>query len=96
MPIMQKKDHELVICDMKSKMMDISISISWGDIARKYFKKSSSWLYHKMDGIDGNGKEGGFNEEEAAKLKESLYDLADRIKNCADKIDIPKDAESVE
>lgn len=96
MPKMQKKDKELVIYDMKSKMMDILISISWRDIAHTYFQKSSSWLYHKLDGIDGNGKEGGFNEEEAAKLKESLYDLADRIKTCADKIELPQDTESIE
>ena len=39
---------------MKSKLSDILLSITWRDIARRYFGKSSSWLYHKMDGIDGN------------------------------------------
>jgi len=84
--IMRKKKTEPIISDMKSIMSDIQNSVSWGDIASRYFHKSSSWLYHKMDGIDGNGGIGGFNQEEAAKLKEALYDLSKRINVCADKI----------
>lgn len=76
---------------MKQLMNDILIEISWREIATQYFGKSSSWFYHKMDGIDGNGGEGGFTAEEAAKLKDSLYDLAERIKKCADKIELPKE-----
>ena len=44
-----------LIPDVKSKMSDILVAISWREIARTYFGKSSSWLYHKLDGIDGNG-----------------------------------------
>lgn len=84
---MEKKNSKYVITDMKRRISDISIEISWREIARQYFGKSSSWLYHKLDGVDGNGGEGGFTAEEAAKLKDSLYDLADRIKKCADSIE---------
>lgn len=41
---------------MKQKMADLLIAISWADLSRTYFGKSNSWLYHKMNGIDGNGK----------------------------------------
>ena len=44
-----------VITDMKKKASDILLAISWRELANNYFHKSSSWLYHKMDGIDGNG-----------------------------------------
>ena len=71
---------------MKSKLNDILLSITWRDIARRYFGKSSSWLYHKMDGIDGNGGTGTFSEIEAEKMKEALYDLSRRIKAAADNI----------
>lgn len=70
--------------DVKQRMGDILVAISWREIARRYFGKSSSWLYHKLDGIDGNGGEGGFTPEEAGQLKAALCDLSDRIRRAAD------------
>lgn len=71
---------------MKMRLQDILLSITWRDIARRYFGKSSSWLYHKMDGIDGNGGKSDFTPEEAKQLQAALYDLSDRIRAAADKI----------
>lgn len=48
-----------VVADMKKRLADITLSVSWMDFANRYFSKSSSWFYHKMDGIDGNGGIGG-------------------------------------
>ena len=56
------------------------------DFANRYFSKSSSWFYHKMDGIDGNGGIGGFNEEEVEHLRGSLFDLSERIRRAAENI----------
>lgn len=75
-----------LIPDVKSKMSDILVAISWREIARTYFGKSSSWLYHKLDGIDGNGGAGGFTPEEALQLKGALCDLSERIRRAADSI----------
>lgn len=72
--------------DVKQKMSDILVAISWREIARTYFGRSSSWLYHKLDGIDGNGKMGGFTPEEVTTLKGALCDLSDRIRRAADSI----------
>ena len=71
---------------MKTRLQDILLSITWRDIARRYFGKSSSWLYHKMDGIDGNGGKSDFTPEEAKQLQAALYDLSDRIRAAADTI----------
>lgn len=79
-------DDPAVITDMKSKMKDILMSISWRDFANTYFQKSSSWFYHKMDGIDGNGGEGGFDEEEAEQMRGALIDLSNRIRRAAESI----------
>ena len=49
---------------MKQKLADLLVAISWADLSRTYFGKSNSWLYHKMNGIDGNGKPTDFTEEE--------------------------------
>lgn len=71
---------------MKQKMYDILLAISWADLGRNYFGKSNSWLYHKLDGIDGNAQPTGFSKEESDKLKRALIDLSDRIRRCADMI----------
>ena len=72
---------------MKKQLEDILISISWRDLAMRYFGKSGSWLYHKLDGIDGNKKPTEFTIEERYQLKGALIDLADRIRRAADTID---------
>ena len=57
--------------------------------ANTYFNKSSSWFYHKLDGIDGNGGVGGFTPEEAETLYGALNDLADRLRRAAENIKAP-------
>lgn len=74
------------IHDMKARLSDIQLAVSWRELANNYFGKSSSWFYHKMDGIDGNGGRGGFTPQEALQLKGALCDLADRIRRAADTI----------
>lgn len=75
-----------LITDMKQRMSDIYLAVSWREITRTYFDKSVSWFQHKMYGIDGNGGKGGFSEEEAEQLRGALYDLSERIRRAADKI----------
>ena len=72
--------------EIKDKLDDVLTAVSWRDFANTYFHRSSSWFYHKMDGIDGNGGTGGFTPEEAEQLRGALYDLADRIRRAADSI----------
>ncbi len=71
---------------MKKRLEDLLVAISWADLARNYFGKSSSWLYHKLDGRDGNGKPTSFSLEEQQILKGALVDLSERIRRAADKI----------
>lgn len=80
------KENPAMIADMKSRVKDILMSISWRDFANTYFQRSSSWFYHKMDGIDGNGGKGGFNEEEAEQMRGALIDLSNRIRRAAENI----------
>lgn len=78
------------ITDMKNVLSDILLAVSWRELSNTYFARSSSWFYHKMDGIDGNGGQGGFTPEEAEQLKGALYDLANRIRRAADGIKAPE------
>lgn len=68
---------------VKSALRDILVSISWADLSRRYFGKSNSWLYHKLDGIDGNGRPSELSEAERERLREALIDLSDRIRAAA-------------
>lgn len=85
------KKQDLLISDMKQRMSDIYLAVSWREIKRDYFNngKSMSWFQHKMYGIDGNGGVGGFTPEEAEQLYGALNDLANRIRRAADSIKAP-------
>lgn len=72
--------------NVKQRLQDILLSVSWRDIANTYFDHSASWLYHKLDGIDGNGGIGGFTDAEKEQLRGALVDLSDRIRRAADNI----------
>ncbi|MCH5235435.1 MAG: DUF5053 domain-containing protein [Muribaculaceae bacterium] len=75
--------NQNLLDDAKSRLSDILLAVSWRDISRRYFGKSSSWLYHKLDGIKGDGSKGGFTPQETEILKEALNDLARRISTAA-------------
>lgn len=78
--------NPVVISDMKKRIRDIQMTISWREFANTYFHRSSSWLYHKLDGIDGNGGEGGFTPQEAEQMRGALIDLSNRIRKAAENI----------
>ena len=71
---------------VSTQLSDIRLDITWSKIARRYFDKSASWLYNKMNGIDGNGGEGDFTYSERMQLRNALYDFSERIRKAADSI----------
>ena len=71
---------------IKSQISDIALDVSWAKIAKRYFGKSPSWIYHKFDGIDGNGGEGGFTVAEKIQLSNALFDFSERVRKVAEKI----------
>lgn len=71
---------------VKQKLTDIALDISMAKISTRYFGKSRSWLYHKLDGIDGNGKPTDFSLEEKETLRKALMDLSNRIAVCAESL----------
>ena len=73
---------------VKQQISDIIMDVSWAKISQKYFGKSSSWMYHKLDGIDGNGNQIDFTYSERLQLKNALFDFSERIRKAAETIDI--------
>ncbi|MDR1153992.1 MAG: DUF5053 domain-containing protein [Bacteroidales bacterium] len=74
--------------NVSAQLQDIRLDITWSKIARRYFGKSASWMYNKLNGIDGNGGEGEFTYAEKQHLKDALYDFSERIRKAADSIEI--------
>jgi hypothetical protein len=74
--------------NVSTQLQDIRLDITWSKIARRYFNKSASWMYNKMNGIDGNGREGEFTYTEKVCLKDALYDFSERVRKAADNIEI--------
>ena len=66
---------------IKHQLSDIILDISWAKISKKYFGKSSSWIYNKLDGSE-------FTYSEKMQLKNALSDLSERIRKAADSIEI--------
>lgn len=68
----------------RTKLNDILVSVTWGDLSRKYFGKPSSWLHNKLDAAE-NSRD-GFTDEERQQFKGALCDLAERIRRVAENV----------
>lgn len=71
----------------RQQLNDIILDVSWADISKTYFGKSASWIYNKLNGRDGNGGHGEFNEKELEALKNALFDISARIRKAAEKLE---------
>lgn len=69
--------------NVRKALSDVYEDINWAYLAKNYFGKSRSWLYHKFSGMN-NGKPDDFSDIDREKLKGALYDIADRLKKTAD------------
>lgn len=69
--------------NVRKALSDVYEDINWAYLAKNYFGKSRSWLYHKFSGMN-NGKPDDFSDIDREKLKGALYDIADRLRKAAD------------
>lgn len=69
--------------NVRKALADVYEDINWAYLAKNYFGKSRSWLYHKFSGMN-NGKPDDFNDVDRERLKGALYDIADRLRRTAD------------
>lgn len=64
---------------MAERLGEITDMVSMAYIAKTYFKKSRSWLAHKLNGNMVNGKPSQFTEEELKTLRYALSDMASKL-----------------
>lgn len=67
---------------VRQVLADIYEEVNWAYLAKNYFGKSRSWLYHKFAGMN-NGVADDFNDVDRERLKTSLRDMAMRINRAA-------------
>jgi len=80
--VLSKKDT------IKQCLSDIIMDISWAKISMRYFGKSSTWIYQKLDGFDDKGNKSDFTYSEKLQLRNALYDFSERIRKAAETIEI--------
>lgn len=65
---------------------DLLLAISWAYVSKKYFEKSASWIFPKINGYDDNGNVVVFTDNEIKTLKEAIKDLSQRLGSLAESI----------
>jgi hypothetical protein len=70
---------------VRQVLADVYEEVNWAYLAKNYFGKSRSWLYHKFSGMN-NGVVDDFSDVDREKLKSSLLDIAERITIAANKL----------
>lgn len=71
---------------MAERLGEITDMVSMAYIAKTYFKKSRSWLAHKLNGNIVNGKPSQFTEEELKTLRFVLNDMASKLRVMSDSL----------
>lgn len=64
---------------LRKKLEPILPLINVAGFSRRYFGKSSSWFYQRMNGNIVHGKPMSFTDEELKKLQDAFQDLAKQI-----------------
>ena len=68
--------EELLI---REKLKDIIPAVSLSYIAKKYFGKTRTWIYHRINGSIVNGKPAKFNAEDIKILENAFRDLGNKL-----------------
>lgn len=83
--INKKQLEEMATTNTRQVLSDVYEQVNWAYLAKNYFGKSRSWLYHKFSGMN-NGVPDDFSDIDREKLRNALNDIADKIKLSASKL----------
>ena len=64
---------------IKLQLQEVAEIVSLSYLAKKYFNKSRSWLYQRLNGNIVNGKPARFTDEELATFNDALQDISKKI-----------------
>lgn len=66
-----------------AQLGDLASALSLSFIAKKYFNRSKSWLYQRLNGYKVNGKPAQFTPAERKLLADALLDISQQAKDMA-------------
>lgn len=66
-----------------AQLGDLASALSLSYIAKKYFNRSKSWLYQRLNGYKVNGKPAQFTPAERKLLADALLDISQQAKDMA-------------
>lgn len=66
-------------------LSEVYEQVNWAYLAKNYFGKTRSWLYHKFSGVN-NGKPDDFSDVDKEKLRFALNDIAHKLQEAAAKL----------
>lgn len=66
-----------------AQLGDLAGALSLSFIAKKYFNRSKSWLYQRLNGYKVNGKPAQFTPDERKLLADALLDISRLAKDMA-------------
>lgn len=79
---LQSIDRKIDIVEesaIKLQLQEVAEIVSLSYLAKKYFNKSRSWLYQKLNGNLVNGKPARFTKEELQTFNNALQDISQKI-----------------
>ena len=71
---------------VKEKLKDVLSIISASYIAKTYFKRTTAWLYQRLNNNHVNGKKATFTKEEIEILKYALNDISNKLTHSAEQL----------
>lgn len=75
--------------EVRKQLEEVLSFISVSALAKKYFGRSSSWFYQRLNGNEVHGKTAAFTPEEIHRLADALNDIASKLKNAATTFSVP-------
>ena len=79
----KRKRPDVEVRNMLGEMAD-ALSLSY--LAKRYFEKDKTWLYHRLNNSKVNGKPASFSQQELIILADSLKDLSSKLSDISSNI----------
>lgn len=79
----KRKRPDVEVRNILGEMTD-ALSLSY--LAKRYFEKDKTWLYHRLNNSNVNGKPASFSQQELIILADSLKDLSSKLSDISSNI----------
>ena len=72
--------------EVRNMLGEIADALSLSYLAKRYFEKDKTWLYHRLNNSNVNGKPASFSQKDLIILADSLKDLSSKLSDISSNI----------